>query len=63
MVEVSLYDLQGRRVLRDRLTTSGAGVDLLGLTLNSRVRSGVYLLRARGDDGRLSRVLKIVVLR
>ena len=62
-VEVLLYDLQGRTVSSERMSTTGSGVDALRVPLSQRVRSGLYFLRVRGSDGRLSRGLKVAVLR
>ena len=62
-LEVLLYDLQGRTVSTLRMSTTGSGVDALRVPLGPRVRTGLYFLRVRGSDGRLSRGLKVAVLR
>ncbi len=65
-LELQLFDLQGRLVARARATASGSGRDAVSLdpaTGARPLRSGVYVLRARGGDRRTSDGLKVVVLR
>jgi hypothetical protein len=61
--EVTLYDLLGRKVLSRRETAAGSGVDQFELPIAGDLRPGLYLLRVRGADGRLSRSTKVVVVR
>lgn len=62
-VEVLLYDLFGRQVAKRRENASGSGVDRFELPLAGRFRPGLYLLRVRGSDDRLSHAAKVVVIR
>ncbi len=65
-LELQLFDLQGRLVARARATASGSGRDAVSLdpaTGARPLRSGVYVLRAKGGDRRTSDGLKVVVLR
>ncbi len=61
--EVTLHDLLGRRVASRRETATGSGVDRFELPLSGNIRPGLYLLRVRGADGRLSRAAKVVVVK
>ena len=61
--EVSLYDLQGREVLRRRFTAAGAGRDPGVLVLETSLRTGLYLVRVRSEDGRASPAAKLAVIR
>jgi hypothetical protein len=66
MVDVTLYDLQGRALLRQHVDASGSGIDRFSLDPNattSRLSSGVYFLRARDASGSESSPCKIVLLR
>lgn len=66
VLELQLFDLQGRRVANARATATGSGRDAVTLdpAAGSRpLRSGVYILRAKGGDRRTSEGLKVVVLR
>ena len=60
---LELYDLQGRVVARARGNALGSGRDGLRLGLDPALHPGLYLLRARTADQRLSRGLKIAVVR
>jgi hypothetical protein len=62
-VEVRLYDLQGRVVSSVRFTTAGTGIDELHVPLDSDVHSGLYFIRVRGSDGRISHALKVALIR
>lgn len=65
-LEVHVYDLQGRLVLRQRESTSGSGRDQFSLDFGaaqSRMGSGVYFARAADATGRVSQAVKLVVLR
>lgn len=65
-LELQLFDLQGRRVARARVSASGSGRDAVSLDTTHdprRTRSGVYVLRAKAADGRTSDGLKVVLLR
>lgn len=62
-VEVLLYDPLGRLLASRTESASGSGVDRFELPLTGRIRPGLYLLRARGADGRLTRSAKVVVIR
>lgn len=62
-VEVLLYDLFGRQVAKRRENASGSGADRFELPLAGRIRPGLYLLRVRGSDDRLSHAAKVVVIR
>lgn len=63
---LQLHDLQGRVVASRRSVASGSGRDALRLDLGSgqgSLRPGVYLLRVRSADGRISRGMKLAVVR
>jgi hypothetical protein len=62
-LEVRLYDLQGREVLRQSLTARGTGRDAASVALNSSLRAGLYLMRVRSADGRLSPATKFAIVR
>lgn len=61
--EVTLYDVFGRRIAHRRETATGSGIDQFELLLANAVHPGLYLLRVRGADGRVSRAAKVVVVR
>jgi hypothetical protein len=62
-LELQLYDLQGRIVARTRANVAGGGREALSLgAAQGRLRSGLYVLRAKSADGRRSDGLKVVVL-
>jgi hypothetical protein len=63
LLEVTLYDVQGRRVADKRVEVAGSGRDQISLPLDGALKSGLYLLRAKGGDGRLSPSHKVVVVR
>ncbi len=66
VLDIAVYDLQGRVVLTQRVEGSGSGVDRFRLDLtrtSSRLSSGVYFLRARDIGGNLSDASKLVILR
>jgi hypothetical protein len=60
---VSIYDLQGREVLRRSFVASGAGRDAFVIDVSGGLSSGLYLMRARSRDGRMSPATKIAVVR
>jgi hypothetical protein len=62
-LDVRLYDLQGRQVLRQSLTARGTGRDAASVALNGRLRAGLYLMRVRSADGRLSPATKFAIVR
>jgi hypothetical protein len=62
-LQVQLYDLQGREVLRQSAVASGAGHDDLSVSPVNSIRPGLYLLRLRSADGRHARTIKVAVLR
>lgn len=64
VIELQLYDLQGRQVLAQRTESRGTGRDELRLGLaRAGIRPGVYLLRARDGGGRRSGAVKLAVVR
>ena len=65
-LRAELYDLQGRLVTTSRSMALGAGRDAVRMGFSSThsvIRSGVYVLRVRSSDGRLSRGVKLAVIR
>lgn len=62
-LDVRLYDLQGREVIRQTLTAGGSGRDAASLALPGILPSGLYLLRVRAADGRLSSAMKVAIVR
>lgn len=62
-LDVRLYDLQGREVLRQLVDAGGAGRDAASVPLNGHLHAGLYLLRVRSADGRLSPAAKIAIVR
>ena len=65
-LEILLYDLQGRTLLRQHLDASGSGIDRFRIdpsATSSRLSSGVYFLRARDASGSVSEPSKVVYLR
>lgn len=65
-MRAELYDLQGRLVTLVRATARGTGRDALHFDLaqaSTLLHSGVYVLRLRSSDGRLSRGVKLAVIR
>ena len=62
-LQVQLYDLQGREILRQSAVASGAGHDDLSVSPVNSIRPGVYLLRLRSADGRHTPTIKVAVLR
>ena len=66
MLDLRLYDLQGRLVLRQRPTANGSAQDALTLDLDStpqRLSGGIYFLKALDAGGRVSNTLKVAYLR
>ncbi len=64
-LDLELYDLQGRLVVRTQRQASGTGDDTLTLELQSlpaRVSPGVYFLRVVDAQGRPSNIARLVVL-
>ncbi|MEO5988146.1 MAG: hypothetical protein ABIU54_08845 [Candidatus Eisenbacteria bacterium] len=59
-VDITVYDLAGRRVHRTRLAQPVPGVQQLNLTLDSPA-PGVYLIEARGSGGQRA-LLRVVLL-
>lgn len=65
-MRAELYDLQGRLVTTSRAAALGSGRDPLHVDFTNTpvaIRSGVYILRVRASDGRLSRGVKLAVIR
>jgi hypothetical protein len=65
-VEVRVYDLQGRVVLRQSANASGSGRDTMRLDLRSGgepLRMGIYFASVRDATGRTSDPVRLVVLR
>jgi hypothetical protein len=65
-VQVWLYDLQGRRVMRATFMASGSGEDTLRLDWSAaspRPSPGIYLLRVMDAEGHTSEPVKLVILR
>ncbi len=58
-VDISLFDMSGKKVITKNHTFFGAGNTTLGLQLNS-LTAGAYVLEVRRDDG-MMRVVKVVV--
>jgi hypothetical protein len=63
VLEVRLFDLQGREVARQSFEARGAGRDSGNMSLPSDARTGLYLMRVQSADGRRSPVVKITVVR
>jgi hypothetical protein len=61
--EVSVYDLQGRVVLRRSFIAGGAGRDTIAIDDMGSLHTGLYLMRASAPDGRMSPATKIAILR
>lgn len=65
-LDVRLYDIQGREVLREKARTSGRGGDVVRLDLSravARITSGLYFVRVTDAAGETSPPLKTIVLR
>ena len=63
-LDLRLYDLQGREVRRQRATAAGTGRDAVRFALPAeRLAPGIYVLRVRAADGRLSPGRKVSVVR
>ena len=62
-LEVRVYDLQGREVLRRSFVASGAGRDAVMIDVAGDLRTGLYLMRASSPDGRMSPTTKIAIVR
>ena len=62
-LDARLYDLQGREVAHQFGHASGAGRDKASVPLSGGLRPGLYLLRVRAADGRLSPSVKIALVR
>lgn len=65
-LDVALYDLQGRLVLRQRPESGGTGQDAIQLDLGLAERPltpGIYFIRAQDATGRSSDVSKFVILK
>jgi hypothetical protein len=62
-LELTLYDLLGRQIMQRRQKASGSGVDQFELQLGDEIHPGLYLLRVRGADGRMSPAAKVVVVK
>lgn len=62
-LEVRVYDLQGREVLRRSFVASGAGRDAVTIDVAGDLRTGLYLMRASSPDGRKSPATKIALVR
>jgi hypothetical protein len=58
---IELFDVQGRRVLRQSIKVEHAGENRHTLTPNERMRSGVYF--ARLTHSRQARNLRVVIAR
>lgn len=66
LVELQVYDLQGRSVMRQDVTVRGASQERLSLDLSSsdrRLPAGVYFARVKDISGAESNAVKLVVLR
>lgn len=61
----TLYDLQGRIVLREQLSASGTGDDSFTLDLGASGarHTGIYFLRVSDGTGRTSRTARVAVVR
>ncbi|MGH7731484.1 MAG: T9SS type A sorting domain-containing protein [Candidatus Eiseniibacteriota bacterium] len=65
-LDVALYDLQGRLVLRRHPESGGTGQDAIQLDLGLAERPltpGIYFIRVQDTAGRSSDVLKVVILK
>jgi hypothetical protein len=65
-LELSFYDLHGRRVFERRSQASGTGQDTIRLDFRntaSALPAGVYFLRAHDAAGQVSGVAKLVLIR
>jgi len=62
-LDVKLFDLLGREVVRARLLAAGSGQDAASVEIPSRVRAGLYFLRVTAADGRQAPTTKIAVVR
>jgi hypothetical protein len=51
-LDVRLFDVQGREVIRRSAPAAGAGRDAVSLPVPSELGAGLYLLRVVGADGR-----------
>lgn len=64
-LEVALYDLQGRQVLRQRPESGGTGQDTIRLDFalsNRPLTPGIYFIRVQDAAGRSSDALKVLIL-
>ena len=66
LLQIELYDIQGRRLLRR--TEPGPGLDMVSTSLDltqleRRLTSGIYFLRVTDAAGQQSEATKVVVLR
>lgn len=61
-LDIRLYDLQGREVRRTRVPSAGSGRDTLRMPLGQDLSPGLYLLRAKTADGRLSAPVKVALV-
>lgn len=61
----TLYDLQGRIVLRERLAASGTGEDAFALDLGASGarRPGIYFLRVTDGTRRTTRTARVAIVR
>ncbi len=65
-LEVALYDLQGRLVLRQQLESGGTGQDTIRLDFSlaeQPLSPGIYFIRVQDAAGRSSDALKIAILK
>jgi hypothetical protein len=65
-LELRVFDLQGREVMRERAWASGSGQDRVRLSLRAadgQLPAAVYFVRAADRSGRRSAALKTVVVR
>ena len=62
-LEVRVYDLQGREVVRRTFVASGAGRDAVTIDVAGDLRTGLYLMRASSPDGRVSLATKLAIVR
>jgi len=65
-VELEFFDLQGRRVLSQRLAPNASESDTIRFDLgglSQRLTPGIYFARAREESGRTSEPAKLVILR
>lgn len=62
-LEVRVYDLQGREVVRRTFVASGAGRDAVTIDVAGDLRTGLYLMRASSPDGHVSLATKLAIVR